>query len=98
MSRFAQLPAAVTAFAEEVSWHAMGIAQGVLDVVIVATLALAVYATGLEPGVVGPAVQASLGERVVAVHVPTACIVGNVVLAGRDGACITASVLQSTDS
>ena len=98
MSRFANLPAAMTAFAEEVCWHVMGIAQVVLDVVIVATLALAVYTTGLETRVAGPAVLASGGEQVVAVHVPTVCVVGNLVLAGQDGACVTASVLQSTDS
>lgn len=43
----------LSAYAEDFAWHAMGFAQGLLDLVTVAVLALAIVASGLQ----GPAPQ-----------------------------------------
>ncbi len=68
--------------AEDLAWHATGLAQGLFDMVTVTVLALAVYASGVE---VRPDVTA---QTVSAVQGPVVCLAN----------CITAQVLKRQES
>ena len=70
------------AIAEDLAWHATGLAQGLFDMATVTVLALAVYASGVEGR---PDVTV---QTVTAVQGPVVCLAN----------CITAQVLKRQDS
>lgn len=68
--------------AEDIAWHATGIAQGLFDVATVVVLALAVYASDVG---VRPVVTA---QTATVAPPPVVCVAN----------CITAEVLERQDS
>ena len=48
MFRFIPTQTALVDFADDMVWHATGMAQGLFDLVTVVALGLAVYATGVD--------------------------------------------------
>ncbi|MBC7480206.1 MAG: hypothetical protein H7317_19300 [Pseudorhodobacter sp.] len=69
-------------YAEDIAWHATGIAQGLFDVATVVVLALAVYASdvGVQP--------VATAQSATVIPTPVVCLAN----------CITAQVLKRQDS